>query len=278
VAVVTCKNGDIELEYETFGTNGEPLLLIAPMGNEGRLSFHEDFCTALVESGFHVARFDNRDSGLATHVDPKTRYTVRDMADDAAAVLDALDWPNAHIFGVSLGGIIGQTLAVHHADRVRTLTTVATPPSSQWSVCRPKLGTLVKILALGKPGKGPEGAADFVIKMFKIIGSPDYPIDEKWIRRISSVYPQDPGASMRQMAAMRGAGDRRPELAGITVPTLVIHGGAETMLSPHAARETARVIPGARLVSYPGMGHDLPRELWPSMIGELNKLVAGTMV
>lgn len=278
MAVVTCKNGDIELGYETFGTSGEPLLLIAPMGNEGRLSFHEDFCAALVERGFRVARFDNRDSGLATHVGPKTTYTMRDLAEDAAAVLDALEWPDAHIFGVSLGGVIGQTLAVHHANRVRTLTTVATPPSSQWSVCRPKLRTLLKILSLGKAGKGQEGVADFMIKMFTIIGSPAYPIDEAWIRRIASVYPPDQGASMRHMRAMRTAGDRRPELATITAPTLVIHGAADTMLSPRAARATARVIPGARLVLYPGMGHDLPRELWPSMIGELNKLVTGTMV
>ncbi|HEY4456535.1 MAG TPA: alpha/beta hydrolase, partial [Pseudonocardiaceae bacterium] len=208
MGVRTCANGDVELAYETIGTSGEPLLLLAPMGNESRLMFHEDFCAALVEAGFLVARFDNRDGGLSTHLAQGATYSLRDMAGDALAVLDALGWSSAHLFGVSLGGIIGQTCAVHNADRVRTLTTVATSPSTGWLVARPKLGTLPKILLLGKPADtSPEALGDYAVKLAKITGSTTYPIDEAWIRRIAGIYPADPAAALRHMAAFRSSGD-----------------------------------------------------------------------
>lgn len=274
MAVLTCRNGDIELAYETFGTSGEPLLLIAPMGNESRLAYHEDFCAALVGAGFLVARFDNRDGGLSTHLGQGATYSLGDMAGDAVAVLDALGWPTAHLFGASMGGMIGQTVAARHPDRVRTLTTVATSPSTRWRVCRPKLRTVPKILMLGKP----QDPGDYAVKLAKIVGSTAYPVDDAWLRRTATTYPPETAAPLRHLAVFRASGDRRSELAGITAPTLVLHGEADPMLSMFAARETVRVIPGARLVSYPGMGHDLPRQLWPSMIGELGTLVAGTMV
>ncbi|HEY4023251.1 MAG TPA: alpha/beta hydrolase [Pseudonocardiaceae bacterium] len=268
--VMTCKNGDIEIAYETFGTTGEPVLLIAAMGIESRLAWHEDFCEALVDKGFHVARFDNRDGGMSSRVAPGVKYSLREMADDTVAVLDALAWPSAHLFGLSLGGMIGQVMAVHHADRVRTLTSVASAPSNQWRVSRPKLGAAFKVITLGrKVGSGPDAAGDFLVEMFKIIGSPAYPVDEAWIRAISRRYPNDPAVAMRHLTAIRISGDRRGELARVTVPTLVLHGEDDPMQSMHAARETARAVPGARLVSYPGMGHDFPRELWPAMIAEL---------
>lgn len=268
--VMTTKNGDIEIAYETFGSGGEPMLLIAPMGIESRLSWHEDLCQALVDKGFHVARFDNRDGGLSSRVAPGKKYSLPEMAQDAVAVLDALGWSGAHLFGASLGGMIGQVMAVHHADRVRTLTSVAAGPSPQWRVCRPKLGVTLKVIGLGrKVGTGPDAAADFMVKMLKIIGSPGYPLDEERIRAITRVYPDDQAATMRHIAAMRRSGDRRPELARVTAPTLLLHGADDPLQSPHAAREVARAIPGARLVFYPGMGHDLPRELWPTMIDEI---------
>jgi pimeloyl-ACP methyl ester carboxylesterase len=270
MAVLTCRNGDIEIAYETFGSSGEPMLLIAPMGIESRLSWHEDLCQALVDKGFHVARFDNRDGGLSSRVAPGTTYSLPEMAEDTVAVLDALGWSSAHLFGVSLGGMIGQVMAVHHADRVRTLTSVAAGPSPQWRVCRPKLGATMKVIALGrKVGSGPDAAGDFLVRMFRIIGSPGYPVDEERIRAIAGVYPDDPAATMRHIAAMRRSGDRRAELARVTAPTLLLHGADDPLQSPHAAREVARAIPGARLILYPGMGHDLPRQLWPTMIDEI---------
>lgn len=274
MAVLNCRNGDIELAYETFGASGEPLLLIAPMGVESRLTYHEDFCAALVERGFQVTRFDNRDGGLSSRVEDGSKYTLRDMADDAVAVLDALGWPSAHIFGASMGGMIGQTLAAHHPDRVRTLTTTSASPSMRWRFIRPKLSTLPKILLLGKPGKDQQSIGDFAVKLAKVIGSTAYPVDEQWVRRTATTYPPDSAAPMRHMAVSRASGDRRADLATITAPTLVMHGDADPLLPVHVAQETARLIPGARLVIYPGMGHDMPRELWPSMISEIWQLVA----
>lgn len=249
MTLLTCANGDITLAYETFGTTGEPLLLIAPMGQPGRLSWPEDFCAALVDRGFQVARFDNRDSGASTHLDPAApRYDLADMAADALAVLDALGWPAAHLAGPSLGGMIGQVLAVRHADRVRSLTSISSAPGWGWRISRPRLRVLPRLLAL-KPPTDPESHGEHLVALSRIAGSPAYPVDEEWLRAIG-----------RQCA---------------TAPTLVLHGAADPLQSPHAARETARAIPGARLVVYPGMGHDLPRPLWPAFLAEIAALVEG---
>jgi pimeloyl-ACP methyl ester carboxylesterase len=262
--VLTCWNGDIELAYDTFGTVGRPLLLIAPMGAESRLMYHDDFCSALVDHGFHVARFDNRDGGRSTHRD--SPYDLTDMARDAVAVLDALHWPSAHVFGASLGGMIGQVMAVRHPARVRTLTSVSSAPCALWRVSRTRLRTMVRVAAMLSRTKDP---ADRLVAMFRIVGSPTYPVDEQWLRHISQLSTPDHAADRRHLKAISASGDRRGELANVTAPTLVVHGEDDPLQSVRAGRATAAAVPNARLVTYPGMGHDLPRPLWPRVMAEM---------
>jgi pimeloyl-ACP methyl ester carboxylesterase len=294
--VEAARNEDIVLAYETFGPpGGEPLLLISGTGAQ-MLIWPEGFCTALVDRGFRVARFDNRDTGLSTHLTRASApgwltamlrpsaapYRLHDMADDAVAVMDALGWPDAHLVGASLGGMIAQALAIRHPGRVRTLTSIMSTPSARIAT----MPTLAAIRALaraaGTPVTSPDQAADRAVALKRIIGSPGYPLDEDMVRDIAArSFQRHPDAEQaerddqRQRAAVIASGDRRPALAGLRIPTLVIHGEQDPVIRPRGGRATARAIPGARLVTYPGMGHDLPAALWPSIVAEITAHTSG---
>lgn len=276
----------VNIAYETFGRDdGEPVLLVMGLGMQ-MLAWPEDFCTMLVERGFAVARFDNRDVGLSTRfrqagtpslpmilVRPGAvaSYRLADMADDAVAVLDALEWPSAHVVGVSLGGMIAQTIAIHHPERVRSLTSIMSTPS-------PRIGRarIRAMLALApRRLRSRDELADRMVTVFTIIGSPGYPTDEEWIREIARQSwdrGHDAGGVTRQLAAINASGDRRAGLAGVRVPTLVMHGEADPLIRLAGARATADAVPGSRLVTFPGMGHDLPAALWPAMIDEICRI------
>jgi pimeloyl-ACP methyl ester carboxylesterase len=294
--VEAARNEDIVLAYETFGPpGGEPLLLISGTGAQ-MLIWPEGFCTALVDRGFRVARFDNRDTGLSTHLTGASApgwltamlrpsaapYRLQDMADDAVAVMDALGWPDAHVVGASLGGMIAQALAIRHPGRVRTLTSIMSTPSARIAT----MPTLAAIRALaraaGTPVTSPDQAADRAVALKRIIGSPGYPLDEDMVRDIAArSFQRHPDAEQaerddqRQRAAVIASGDRRPALAGLRIPALVIHGEQDPVIRPRGGRATARAIPGARLVTYPGMGHDLPAALWPSIVAEITAHTSG---
>ncbi|QFU94719.1 alpha/beta fold hydrolase [Amycolatopsis sp. YIM 10] len=268
------RNGNVEIAYETFGSApGRPLLLIQGAGAP-MLGWADEFCEALVERGFHVARCDNRDAGRSSRA---TRpYTVADMATDGLAVLDALGWPAAHVAGISLGGMIGQVMAARHPDRVLSLTSMCSAPDA--SVRRTKLGFLLRYFALNwrKPA-GPDAAGERLVKLHRLLGSTGHPRDEEWLRRIGReghAHRTDAAAGRRQAAAARASGDRRAELATITAPTLVLSGEADPVQPPRAGRATADAIPGARFVSHPGMGHDLPPALWPAIIDDIDKIAS----
>lgn len=280
------RHDDVTIAYERLGpAGGEPLLLVMGLGMQ-LLSWPDEFCAMLVERGFSVVRFDNRDAGQSTHwthagnpgllqllARPRAvaPYRIADMADDAAAVLDAVGWSSAHVVGASLGGMIGQALAIGHPGRVRTLTSVMSTPSPR--VGRPRPAALA---ALGiRPATSRDEAAERMVRVFRVIGSPGYPHNEEWLRDVGGrAYDRghDPAGARRQLAAIRASGDRRPGLAGVRVPTLVLHGAADPLIRPAGGRATAAAVPGARLVVYPGMGHDLPYPLWPAMIGEIGDL------
>lgn len=277
------RHGDVTIAYERLGpADGEPLLLVMGLGMQ-LLSWPDELCAMLVGRGFSVVRFDNRDAGRSTHFahagNPGllrllTRpaavapYRLADMADDAAAVLDAVGWSTAHVAGASLGGMISQTLAIRHPGRVRTLTSIMSTPSPR--IGRPRPGALA---ALGiPPAADRDAAGERMVRVFRAIGSPRYPLEEQWLRDVGRrAYDRghDPAGARRQLAAIRASGDRRPGLAGVRVPTLVLHGDADPLVRVSGGRATAAAVPGARLVVYPGMGHDLPRALWPAMVGEL---------
>jgi pimeloyl-ACP methyl ester carboxylesterase len=276
MTVAVTRNGDIELAYETVGPVGErPLLLIQGAGAP-MLGWPDGFCLALAERGFHVARFDNRDAGRSSRA--SAPYSLADMAADGTAVLDALAWPAAHLVGVSLGGMVAQVMAARQPARVLSLTSMSSAPDHRVRWDRAKIRTLVRYLAVSrrKP-RDADAAGDQLLEVFRIVGSPGHPPDEEWVRDVARrAFPDrtDFAAARRQAAAVRSTGDRRTELARITAPTLVLTGEDDPVQPVRAGRATAEAIPGARFVAIPGMGHDLPRALWPTLADHIDA-VAG---
>ena len=281
--------GDLELEYESMG-EGEPLVLIMGIGAQ-MVWWPDDLCHGLVRRGFRVIRFDNREVGLSSRLDhlpvpPIKRalidfflgrsvsapYTLVDMADDVAGLLDHLGLDSAHVFGASLGGMVAQTLAICHPSRVRTLTSIMSSPGGRrYSIARPRAAATL----LRKPPRNEQEAIDNHLTFLRICGSPGFPLDEEAARERAalsyrrSVYP--PGFA-RQMAAVLATGDRTGALQFVRAPTLVIHGAADPLILPHAGRATARAIPGAELLMIDGLGHDLPEGVWPTLIDAIGRL------
>jgi pimeloyl-ACP methyl ester carboxylesterase len=274
----------IELEYETFGDPSKPaMLLIMGLGVQ-MLGWDERFCQMLVDRGFFVIRFDNRDVGLSTKIEggpmpnplqlmagdySSASYTLDDMAADTAGLLDALGIDAAHLVGASMGGMIGQTLASRHPERVLSLTSImSTTGSREHGQPRPEI-----LAALITPMPGDRaGYIDATTNMFKLIGSPGYPPDEDELRElIGASYDRSyhPAGFMRQLAAVAASGDRTQGIGGIGVPTLVIHGEADPLIQVSGGDATAAAIAGSKLVKIPGMGHDLPPALWPQFVDEI---------
>jgi pimeloyl-ACP methyl ester carboxylesterase len=270
----------ITLCYETFGDPADPpALLVMGLGTQ-MIAWQTDFCEMLAERGLHVVRFDNRDIGHSTHLDgaPPTiaqmllrspraaRYKLGDMAEDAARLLDELGLGAAHLIGASMGGMIAQTLAARHPRSVRSLVSIMSNTGSRRSG-QPALGTYP--LFLRRAPRERAAFVEHVTRMFEKIGSSGFPRDEREIRKFAAESydrDHDPSGTGRQLAAIIASGDRTRELARIAVPTLVIHGGADRLVSPSGGRATARAIRGSRLMMIDGMGHDLPRALWPRIV------------
>lgn len=255
----------ITIEYEAFGEPGSPPVLLI-MGLGGQLIMWEvGFCTALADAGFFVIRFDNRDVGLSTWFDgvPATPppYSLGDMADDAAGLLDALGIPAAHIVGASMGGMIAQTFAITHAERTLTLVSIMSTTGDR-GVGQPTPEALAAIM-VERPTTRDE-AIELALKVSAITGSPGYTRDEQREReRLAQSYDRafHPEGFRRQLAAIMTQPDRTEALGGLDVPTLVIHGAADTLVTPSGGEATASAVPGATLTLIPGMGHDLPPEL-----------------
>jgi pimeloyl-ACP methyl ester carboxylesterase len=276
-----CRVGDVEICFETFGDPDDPaLLLIMGLGTQ-MLGWHEDFCTDLAGRGFHVIRYDNRDIGRSTiftgspaptvgqlvRRDKRAAaYTLAEMAADGVGLLDHLGVQRAHIVGVSMGGMIAQTIAARRPERVLSLTSIMSSTGSRWRG-QPALRTYRKFL---RPVSGDR--ATYIANtaaLFDIIGSPGFDRDPADLQALlGAMYDRghDPASVSRQLAAIVASGDRTAELRHITAPTLVIHGTADKLVAPSGGRATARAIPGARLLKIEGMGHDLPRGAWPQLI------------
>jgi pimeloyl-ACP methyl ester carboxylesterase len=284
----TAHNGAINIVYETMGPDqNEPLLLI--MGTAGQLiSWPDGFCRGLVDRGFRVARFDNRDSGLSTrlteHGTPNqlrmlfrpasaAAYTLHDMAADAVAVLDDIGWRAAHTVGMSQGGAIAQTMATDFPERVLSLTSISSQPAPR--IGQPGPRDLLTVIRVANPRrvKTADDSGQYTVDLQHLVGSPAYPADEGEVRdrgrRVFARGGLDMAAVQRQTAAIAASGDRRAALAKVRVPTVVIHGDADRLIRPVAGRATADAIPGAHLVTFPGMGHELPPPLWSSIIDEI---------
>lgn len=287
------RNGEVRLAYETFGdiATGEPLLLV--MGLDFQMVWWpEEFIARLVDAGFAVVRFDNRDTGLSTHFDPVERpnpwkallgrvppaYTARDMLDDALAVMDAAGWASAHVVGGSMGAGIAQALAMENPERVRSLIScmglpVGAGPLRTLLYLRP--GVFLRLARI-KPGASDEEQVDALLAIFRVIASPGYPFPEEWARRAARTsherHPRDPSTTQRQLAA--GRAHRYPRLESVTAPTLVISGEDDPLIRWQGGRDTAARIPGARFVLYPGMGHAIPQELFGQVVEEVQGITS----
>ena len=286
-AVRTVPSNGIDIAYETFGQrSGVPVLLVMGLGGQ-MVAWDDEFCAMLADRGHYVIRFDNRDIGLSTHLDQaapgkpvsaflgrRPAYLIEDMAEDAAGLVEQLDVGSVHVVGVSMGGCISQALTLAHPGLVRSLTSMSSSTGSR-RVGHPRLDVVGKLL-LGKPAKSRAEAIALSESMFRRIGSPGYPIDVERLSRIAGLaYDRryDPAGSARQFAAILGSPDRTAALANVAVPTLVMHGEADPLIGVSGGRATAAAIPNSRLVTFPGMGHDIPEPLWPRFAEEIGGIV-----
>jgi pimeloyl-ACP methyl ester carboxylesterase len=275
-------NGDVQLAFEDLGgAGGDPLLLVMGLG-ASRFWWPAGFAAALAAHGFHVVAFDLRDAGESTHLTAaggghpiaalgrrhRSPYTAEDMTDDAVAVMDAMGWASAHVFGHSLGGQLAQRTAIRHPGRVRTLTSSSALPSDAMGARAAryvKPGFLARMARLRFP-EGDDGDVVLGLALYRAIAAPGYPLDEATAMECIERDLAHGGLSLRDTAAQtrqstaRWSGGR---LAGLQVPALVLHGADDQVLRPSAARRTAAAIPGARLEVLPGMGHFIPAQLWP---------------
>ena len=260
----------IELEYQVFGEpKAPPLLLIAGLGAQ-MLSWDEDFCRLLAGRGFRVIRFDNRDVGMSTWMEGE--YALDDMAADATALLDALGIPAAHIVGASMGGFIAQLVALDHPEHALTLTSIMSGPNGEDQVRPTEEGTAV--LMVPAPETREERIAVGLWAKQKLMG-PDDPFDRdheerRIIAAIDRAY--HPAGFVRQLQAIMGAHGRLARLAQLRVPALVIHGEADILVPVDNGRNVAAAIPGARLLEIPGMGHDIPKRVWPQVVEAIAEL------
>jgi pimeloyl-ACP methyl ester carboxylesterase len=269
----------IELEYETFGSPEDPaILLIAGLGAQ-LITFHDDLCSGLVERGYFVVRFDNRDVGLSTKMDAAPEYALEDMADDTAGLLDALGIDAANVVGVSMGGMIAQTFAIRHPARVRTLTSIMSTTGA------PGVGgateeAAARLLQSAGPTRDERVASS--IETSRVIwgDTPQFPFDEelaRWRAEASVDRAYYPQGTMRQMLAIRATGDRTEKLRHLDVPTLVIHGSNDPLVQPSGGEATAAAIPGARHLVIEGMGHGLPRAAFAQIIDAIDRLAASAV-
>jgi pimeloyl-ACP methyl ester carboxylesterase len=277
-------HGPADIAYDTLaGSEGEPLLLVMGLA-VSRFWWPAGLCAEFAARGFAVARYDQRDAGESTRmpdtgsrnpfvavVRKRGAYTSEDMTDDAVAVLDALGWKRAHLFGASLGGVIAQRIALRHPDRVLSVASVAGIPSdtSGLGALRYVRFGLLARLARVKVPEGRDGDLQLSLALARAVASPAYPFDEtatrEWIEREVDSGPRDTRAQSRQT----GASWHGPKLRELRKPTLVLHGDRDPLLRVSAARDTARAVKGARLVLLPGAGHDLPEPLWGTIADEV---------
>ncbi len=279
----TAKANGIEICYDTTGDPSDPTVLLV-MGLGGQLiQWDPELCGLIAGRGFHVVRFDNRDVGLSTHheggVDvlglftseasgpppPPVPYLLSDMADDAVGLLDDLGVDRAHVVGVSMGGMIAQSIALAHPARVMTLTSIMSTTGDP-DVGHPTAEAMAALIA--PPAQTREEAQDGAVRQAHVWGSPGL-FDDDHLRRLAGESwdrCHEPLGVARQLAAILASGSRSSGLATLAIPSLVIHGTADTLVQPSGGERTAEVIPDAKLLMVDGMGHDLPRPLWPVLV------------
>lgn len=278
--------GPLEIEYETFGSADAPPLLLVMGFTAQMIVWPDSFCHRLVEHGFHVIRFDNRDCGLSGKLDgvaadpgavmqafvageqsPTVPYTLSDMGSDAFGLLDHLGIDSVHVVGASMGGMIAQTMSIEQPNRTRSLTSIMSMTGElEFGSPTPEAGEVL----LAEPPSDRQAYIDNSVKA-RVWQSRRY-FDERQVREDAArsfdrcFYPQ--GAT-RQLAAIYASGSRAEGLSMLKVPTLVIHGTDDTLLQPDGGRRTAELVPGSSLLMLADMGHDLPEPLQPMITGAI---------
>ncbi len=276
-------NGDVRIYYETFGSSSlPPLLLVNGLGSQC-INYRSEWCERFAAAGHFVIRYDNRDVGLSskfTKTPPDVVKVVRDLAEgrpvdvpyrlgdmaaDGLSVLDDLAIDRAHVMGVSMGGMIVQTLSIDHPDRLLTMTSVMST-TGDTDVGRPTPEAQSRIMA--PPAHDRDEFIAAHLAGLRIWGSPACFDEERLTANAVEAFDRcfDPAGTARQMMAIIASGSRTAALGGVRVPTLVLHGDADTLVDPSGGRRTAEAIPGARFVLLEGMGHDYPPQYWDRII------------
>jgi pimeloyl-ACP methyl ester carboxylesterase len=282
---------DLKLYYEDMGDiDDPPVLLIMGLGAQ-LLLWRTAFCEQLVSHGLRVIRYDNRDVGLSSKTErhssgqslparlvrswvglpSRAAYTLEDMADDAAAVLDHLGIDRAHIVGASMGGMIAQVFAARFIERTKSLAVIFSSNNRAF-LPPPAPSALLALLKGPPPGSPRDVIVDNAVRVTNIIGSPRFRAPEQQVRaEAAESYDRSyyPWGVARQFSAVLGSGSLVRYNRRIVAPTVVIHGRADKLMRPVGGRAIARAIEGARLVLFDGMGHDLPQQLWDHVISEL---------
>ena len=285
----TAQANGIELAYESFGSEqARPLLLVRGLATQ-LIHWDPRLCEQLAEAGHQVVIFDNRDVGCSTHLreagapdfetvlrelaagrQPIVPYTLRDMAADVVGLMDALDIGQAHVAGMSMGGMIVQELALSHPERLRSLTSIMSSTGEvDLDGATPEARS-----ALLEPSPQERGAyVESIVRAQRCFAGGGYALDVPLTRELAGrAFDRafDPDGVVRQMAAVAASGDRRAALASVRTPALVIHGEQDPLIPAAAGEATAAAIPGARLEIIPGMGHDLPEGAWPALVGAIS--------
>ena len=277
----------LEIVYERLGDPASPPVLLLMGGGAQLINWPDGFCAALVEQGLHLIRFDQRDTGRSTHFPDapvpdfaaamagdfsSVSYDLSDMAADAVGLLDVLGFDSVHLVGASMGGMIAQTIAIEYPDRVRSLTSIMSTTGD------PAVGQsdFSGLAALGPRPEDRAGLVDWQVRVSRATGSPGFAFDEAGVADVAGrAYDRgdDPLGMRRHLVAVLASGDRTERLRELRVPALVIHGTADVMFDVSGGRATAAAIPGAELAVFEGMGHSLPRELWPEFATRIGNLV-----
>lgn len=287
------------IEYEAFGPEGgEPMLLIMGLGCQ-LTRWPLPLVDQLVAKGFRVIRFDNRDVGLSTHFreagvpdlmsvaavalsggTPEAPYRLTDMAADALGLMDALGLASAHLVGVSMGGMIAQVVAVTRPERVRSMTLIMTT-TGELHLPGPTPEAAAMLMTPYPSPKEVEAFAAHGVKVWRTIGSTGFEIDDAAVRErvlADAERAYDPGGFARQLAAIYASGERASSLKAVKVPTVVVHGEADPLVPVDCGKAVAAAIPGAELRLIPGMGHDLPPQLYGAFVDAIMAAVEHSRV
>jgi pimeloyl-ACP methyl ester carboxylesterase len=268
----TTNNGPVEIYYDTFGADGDPVLLLVNGLGSQCINYAGAWCEKFAAHGYRVVRFDNRDVGLSSK--PEDPYTLTDMAGDALAVLDAVDAERAHVMGLSMGGMMVQRVAIDHPTRLLSMTSVMSR-TGEPEYGRSSPEALAFLTA--KPAKTREEYIANQLAALRVYGSKPEWLDDEWTTvRAGLAYDRCfyPAGVKHQMTATM-ADSRADALRAVRVPTLVMHGSRDTLIDPSGGRRTAELIPGARYVEIEGMGHDYPPVVWDTLVDTWVEFVTG---